>query len=270
MTGARINRQSPEPHPAERASGGGSTAGRLAGSPPLAADGTPASPRIVASGEGSLLVRIGGEISLENHRRVRRLTRWILDQAWPFLRNVHPAYATLLVEFDPLAIDLSHVETLLHRALAVLADLPEPPIRTVELPVCYGGAHGPDLSAVAAQCDLSEEEVVRRHAAGDYLVYFLGFSPGFPYLGGLEPLLAAPRLAAPRRSVPAGSVAIGGAQTGVYPVASPGGWRLIGRTPVRLFDAAADPPALLEMGDCVRFVPITATEYELLEKESER
>ncbi|MGC9945891.1 MAG: 5-oxoprolinase subunit PxpB, partial [Bryobacteraceae bacterium] len=193
-------------------------------------------------------------ISPAAHADVLRLT--------PLLRsvrgvtNVHPAYASILIDFDPRAIRHAGVQ----RAAAELfaqtagATLPEP--RTVEIPVAYGGEDGPDLEEVAALTGHTAEEVVAIHAGAEYLVYFLGFSPGFPYLGGLPESIAAPRLETPRRRVAAGSVAIGGRQTGVYPMASPGGWRIIGRTALRLFDVAADPPVLLRMGDHVRFVPM--------------
>jgi inhibitor of KinA len=226
--------------------------------------------QIISASDSSVLVRFGEEISPAHHRQVRRLSRWLMEQDWPFVRNIHPAYATVLVSYDPLLADFEEVELRLCQALALLTEMPDPPQRTVELPVCYGGALGPDLAGVADHCGLTGDEVVRRHAAGEYLVYFLGFSPGFPYLGGLDGSLATPRLESPRHDVPAGSVAIGGSQTGVYPMRSPGGWRLIGRTPVPLFDPAADPPALLEMGDRVRFVPISMDEYTRLEKETER
>src|SRR5262249_55828790 len=133
-----------------------------------------------------------------------------------------------------------------------------PESRTIDIPVCYGGECGPDLEDVARHTGLAPAEVIARHSAVTYLVYFLGFSPGFPYLGGLAPELATPRLSAPRKRVPAGSVAIGGRQTGVYPVESPGGWRIIGRTDLRLFDPNAEPPALLRTGDSVRFVSVNA------------
>jgi KipI family sensor histidine kinase inhibitor len=128
--------------------------------------------------------------------------------------------------------------------------------RLVEIPVRYGGESGPDLADVARHAGLSEERVVELHSAGEYLVYFVGFATCFPYLGGLPPELATPRLAAPRKYVPAGSVAIGGSQAGIYPLGSPGGWRLIGRTPLQLFDPAVSPPPLLRMGDRVHFVPV--------------
>jgi len=168
--------------------------------------------------------------------------------------NVHPAYASILIDFDPLAIRHSGVERAAAELFAEAAAAPVPEPRLVEIPVVYGGEYGPDLEGVAALTGLTPDEVVAIHSGAEYLVYFLGFSPGFPYLGGMPESIAAPRLETPRRRVPAGSVAIGGRQTGVYPMASPGGWRIIGRTPLRLFDLAADPPVLLQMGDRVRFV----------------
>ena len=128
--------------------------------------------------------------------------------------------------------------------------------RLVEIPVTYGGEFGPDLHVVAAHSGLSAAEVVRRHSTAEYLVYFLGFQPGFAYLGGLDPQLATPRRSEPRLAVPAGSVAIGGAQTAIYPATSPGGWQLIGHTDLHLFDPAANPPSLLQAGDRVRFVAL--------------
>ena len=210
--------------------------------------------RIVDASDRSLLVVLGDTISLEVHSDVLRLTP--LLQAMCGVVNVHPAYASILVDFDPLATGRSDLEpaiAALH-ARAAAAPLPEP--RTVEIPVRYGGEYGPDLEDVAALSGRSPEQVVRLHSGADYLVYFLGFLPGFPYLGGMPESIAVPRLETPRRRVPAGSVAIGGRQTGVYPLASPGGWRIIGRTSLALFRPDADPPVLLRMGDHVKFVPI--------------
>jgi len=137
-----------------------------------------------------------------------------------------------------------------------LGQQPLPQARRVEIPVCYGGEWGPDLDFVARHAGLTTAEVIRRHAAAEYTVYMMGFLPGFPYLGGLDVSIAAPRLETPRRRVPAGSVGIAGEQTGIYPLASPGGWRLIGRTEVALFDLTARPPCLLAPGDQVQFIPI--------------
>jgi KipI family sensor histidine kinase inhibitor len=202
----------------------------------------------------SLLVSFGDEISLEAHRQVLRLVR-AFESLPAGILNLHPAYASLLIDFDPRRRTHDDVDALVRERMAASGLQAISDTRTIEIPVCYGGAFGPDLEDVARHTGLTAARVVELHASAQYLVYFLGFSPGFPYLGGLPPELATPRLAAPRKVVPAGSVAIGGSQTGVYPVESPGGWRIIGRTTLRLFDPAATPPALLNIGDTVRFVP---------------
>jgi KipI family sensor histidine kinase inhibitor len=173
-----------------------------------------------------------------------------------------PTYRSLMVHYDPLVLSSEAVAGLILDAAGHLPEDPREPISVVEIPVLYGGNEGPDLGDVAARAGLREEEVVELHTAGDYLVFMIGFMPGFPYLGGLAPAIATPRLATPRTVVPAGSVGIAGAQTGIYPAESPGGWRLIGRTPVRLFDARLDPPALLQAGDHLRFVPVSRAEYD--------
>jgi KipI family sensor histidine kinase inhibitor len=202
----------------------------------------------------SLLLSLGDEISFEAHLAVARLTRCL--QGVPGILNLHPAYTSLLVDFDPRRLSHPQVEALIEERIAAhSAELPPEP-RHVEIPVWYGGEFGPDLCDVARHTGLTEARVVELHAAAEYVVYFVGFSTCFPYLGGLPPELATPRLAAPRKNVPVGSVAIGGAQAGIYPLASPGGWRLIGRTQVKLFDVSASPPPLLRMGDRVRFVPV--------------
>jgi KipI family sensor histidine kinase inhibitor len=215
--------------------------------------------QFVYSSDRSLLLVLGDEISLGAHREVLRLTP--LLQAVRAVVNVHPAYASILIDFDPLEIGHRDLERAAAELYAQAAAAPLPVPRTMEIPVCYGGEYGPDLNDVAAMCGRSPDEVVAIHSGADYLVCFLGFSPGFPYLSGMPESIAASRLATPRRSVPAGSVAIGGRQTGVYPLASPGGWRLIGRTPLRLFQPLADPPVLLRMGDHVKFVPISKGDF---------
>lgn len=202
----------------------------------------------------SLLLSFGDEISFDAHLAVARLTRSL--EGVRGILNVHPAYTSVLVDFDPRLRSHAQVEALLRECIASQAEKATPEPRHVEIPVRYGGEFGPDLSDVARHTGLTEDRVVELHAAAEYLVYFVGFSTCFPYLGGLPPELATPRLAAPRKHVPVGSVAIGGAQAGIYPLASPGGWRLIGRTELKLFDLAASPPPLLRMGDRVRFVPV--------------
>jgi KipI family sensor histidine kinase inhibitor len=213
----------------------------------------------VPASDHSLLVRLGQEISLEHHRQVVRLLRLLQESAIPGVRDFSPAYSSILIRFNPLELTHAEVEARLRELWPKLesVELPEP--KRVEIPVSYGGEFGPDLEDVARHCGLSVEEVIALHSGAEYRVYFLGFAPGFAYLGGLAEALATPRLTKPRREVPAGSVGIAGQQTGVYPLATPGGWRLIGRTSLRLFDARREPMSLLEIGDLVRFVPAART-----------
>jgi inhibitor of KinA len=154
------------------------------------------------------------------------------------------------------------MQAALEAACADLAHAHLPPPRIVEIPVCYGGAFGPDLDDVAERHGLGSDDVVAIHTSGEYLVYMVGFMPGFAYLGGLDERIATPRRRSPRTAVPAGTVGIGGQQTGVYPLVSPGGWNLIGRTPLRIFDPARDEPTLLATGDRVRFRAIPLDEYQ--------
>jgi len=205
------------------------------------------------------MIWFGDEISMEAYRQVLRLTR-SLERVRGIL-NLHPAFASVLVDFDPRLRLHGEVEALIRERMEAGSEEQAAAERTVEIPVCYGGEYGPDLPDVARHCGLEPERVVELHAAADYLVYFVGFSTCFPYLGGLPPELATPRLSAPRKHVPVGSVAIGGHQGGIYPLASPGGWRLIGRTPLRLFDPQGSPPPLLRMGDRVRFVRIPKEQF---------
>lgn len=185
------------------------------------------------------------------------------------VRDVVEAFATVTVHFDPLAGDAGAIEAVL-RGLAEKATAPAgedslPPGHEIRLPVCYGGARGPDLADVARFAGCSEAEVVERHCRASYRVYMLGFQPGFAYMGAVDPRIAAPRREVPRVHVPAGSVGIAARQTGVYPVASPGGWQLVGQTPVRIFDMSRSDPFLLAAGDLVRFEPIDEASYDRLE-----
>ena len=186
------------------------------------------------------------------------------------VRDVVEAFATVTVHFDPVAGDVDEIEAVLRSvAEAVTAGAGEEPVvsprREIRLPVCYGGARGPDLADVARFARCSEEEVVERHSRASYRVYMLGFLPGFAYLGAVDPRIGAPRREEPRVHVPAGSVGIAARQTGVYPVGSPGGWQLVGQTPVRIFDMARPDPFLLAAGDLVRFEPIDEVSYARLE-----
>lgn len=203
----------------------------------------------------SLLVRFGESATPECFRAVTSFFQQLRSLADPRIRNIHPAYATVLIDFDPLRMSHEELAAIVEELLSRKSER-VPTSRVVEIPVCYGGEFGMDLPFVAEHAGLSAEEVIQLHSATRYLVHFLGFSPGFGYLGGLPKRLECPRLASPRKTVAAGSVGIAGAQTGVYPMDSPGGWRIIGRTPLRMFDAHADKPTRLEPGDTVQFLRI--------------
>ncbi|NJE53819.1 5-oxoprolinase subunit PxpB [Thermococcus sp. 21S9] len=212
-------------------------------------------------GDSALLVSFGEVIDEETNDRVHALARAIEKADFEWLVEVVPAYSSLAVIYEPELIDFEGVK----RAIQGLEFSAEKfKGRLVEIPVLYGGKYGPDLEFVAQYNGLTPEEVIEIHSKPVYRVYFLGFLPGFAYLGGMDERIATPRLEKPRLKVPAGSVGIAGKQTGIYPLESPGGWRLIGRTPLRLFDPSKEPPTLLQPGDRVKFVPIDEGEFEEL------
>jgi len=203
----------------------------------------------------SLVVRFAESATGECFRAVAAFFRELRSLADSRIRNIHPAYATVLIDFDPLRMSHEELTAIAERLLSHSSDAAWTS-RAVEIPVCYGGEFGVDLHFVAEHAGLSPQQVIELHSATRYLVHFLGFSPGFGYLGGLPKRLECPRMESPRENVRAGSLGIAGAQTGVYPVDSPGGWRIIGRTPMRMFDPLAETPTRLVPGDTVRFLPI--------------
>jgi KipI family sensor histidine kinase inhibitor len=222
-------------------------------------------------GETHLLLRFGTRIDAATNARVHAAAELLRAVELPGLVDLVPAYAALALHYDAAfwagrdgLPPWRHLADALDAVFAAPPPQPSASAAALTIPVCYGGEHGPDLDAVAAHCGLAPAEVVARHAGGDYRVAMLGFAPGFPYLIGLDAALHVPRRAAPRRRVPRGAVAIGGAQTGIYPAELPGGWQLVGRTPLALFDAAREPPCLLAPGDRVRFRAIDAGEFAAL------
>ncbi len=227
--------------------------------------GAPSRPRLHPSGDSLLLVELDTRMDPAVNRRAVAMAEVLRTAALPGVRDVVPAYACVGVHVDPLRLDAPALERAVAEAWDLTPDDAETESPLVEIPVCYGGDYGPDLDEVAAFARCSAADVVRRHTQTTYRVYMLGFLPGFAYLGVVDPSIAMPRRDAPRPAVPAGSVAIAGPQTGVYPSVSPGGWRLIGRTPWRMFDSARARSALLAAGDRVRFVPITVDEWTRFE-----
>ena len=220
-------------------------------------------------GEDALLLRLGNVIDPATNRRVHALAARIVAAAPPWLREVVPAYASLAVFVEGTDGDAEALadarDWLFAHADAPASTAASPDAAgeaaIIDIPVCYAPEYAPDLDALAAHAGLSRDAAIERHAGGDYRVAMIGFAPGFPYLLGLDPALAMPRLSTPRTRVPAGSVAIGGAQTGIYPRESPGGWHVIGRTPLTLFNAGTIPPALLLPGQRVRFRAIDAEAF---------
>jgi KipI family sensor histidine kinase inhibitor len=206
----------------------------------------------------SLLVYFDQQITLSAHHQVAKLLRLLESEPVDGIRNLHPAYCSLLVKFDPLKLSHDELETILSSYLSRLEEIHLPEPRQVEIPVSYGGEFGPDLDGVASLHGMTADQVVEMHSSAEYIVYFLGFVPGFAYLGGLPDALATPRLDVPRRKVPAGSLGLGGNHTGIYSFPTPGGWRLIGRTPVAMFQPDSSDMSKLSIGDRVRFKPIPA------------
>ena len=218
--------------------------------------------RFLPAGDAALTVEFGNRIALSLNRKVRALATALEKAALAGVVEVVPTYRSLTIYYDPLSLSLADLRHSVEGLLDRLEEIPLPAPRVVTIPTVYGGEFGPDLPSVARHCGLTEEQVIRLHTRPTYHVYMLGFTAGYPYLGGMSKRLTTPRLPSPRLRVPAGSVGIGGNQTGVYSVESPGGWRLIGRTPLTLFDPAWEVPVLIRPGDQVQFVRITPDEYE--------
>jgi inhibitor of KinA len=225
--------------------------------------------RFLDVGECGLAVELGNAIDEEVNTRVHLLAEAVRRVLPGKVQEVVPTYRSLLLFFDPFRIRRG---ALVRRVARLVEALPASPLqaarpRVVRVPVGYGGEHGPDLAYVAHHAGLTEEEVVAIHASVDCRVYMLGFTPGFPYLGGMSARIATPRLDSPRARIPAGTVGIAGAQTGIYPIESPGGWRLIGRTPLRLFDPRSRSPFLLAAGYRVRFEPVDDSRWREIERQ---
>lgn len=216
------------------------------------------------SGDSALNLVVSDEISTTASQKAARLAAAVRDSLIPGIVDVVPTYCSVMVCYDPCTLSASQLKTALEDKLQnVKGQLT--PGKTVEIPVAYGGEFGPDLDDVAALAGMSPEEVIAIHSSVDYPIAMLGFLPGFPYLAGLDPRLYTSRLETPRTSIPRGSVGIGGQQTGIYPLDCPGGWRIIGRTPVPLFDSTGTYPIPYQSGDSIRFIPISEKEFYQIE-----
>ena len=211
-------------------------------------------PKILPVGDSALLIRFGDEINLEINQRVHALDALLRAETVTGIIETVPAYSTMLIHYDPLGLTYENISEWVNAEMERVETSASRKPHRIEVPVRYGGTSGPDLEWVAAQHHLSIPTVVHLHTDRTYTVYMMGFTPGFPYMGKLHPSLITPRLDSPRTLVRAGSVAIAAEQTGIYPIDSPGGWRLIGWTPLRLFDPSSKAPFLLAPGDEVQFI----------------
>ena len=207
-------------------------------------------------GDSALLVVAGNSVSPQINSQVRGLITEIRKKDWPGIQEMVPSYSSLVIHFNPLVLSFSAIEGLICDVWDLAVSVEEKSVKIISVPILYGGNFGPDIDEVAELTGLSTEEVIEKHSGVNYLVYALGFSPGFPYLGGLDESLKCARLSSPRLNVPAGSVAIADLQTGIYPVASPGGWRIIGRTPIKIFDHLRNSPSIIDPGDFIKFEPL--------------
>lgn len=222
--------------------------------------------KIVAAGDSSLLIEFGNEINEKINRKITTIVQLMRDQHIEGVVDVIPAFCSLLINYDPRIVSFDDMRKRMQALVKMDLQAAGQRKRVFEIPVCYGGEYGPDMETIASHAGLSEEEVIQIHSSRDYLIYMLGFLPGFCYLGGLDERIHTPRLANPRMKIAAGSVGIGGSQTGIYPLDSPGGWQLMGMTPVKTYDPARKTPILLEAGDYIRFIPVDEKEYKRIKE----
>lgn len=222
--------------------------------------------RILTAGDSALLIEFGKEINPETNRKITAIVQLMREQHIEGIVDVIPAFCSLLINYDPRVLSYEELKERMENLLKMETKTETTRKRIFEIPVCYGGKYGPDIDNIAEHAGLSVNEVIKIHSSKDYLIYMLGFLPGFTYLGGLDERIHTPRLASPRLTIRAGSVGIGGSQTGIYPLDSPGGWQLMGLTPVRTYDPERQTPILVEAGDYIRFIPIDEEEFLRIQK----
>lgn len=214
-------------------------------------------------GDSAVVLQLGEDINQQTQEWVFAITLFLDEYSFEGLIEYVPAYTGVTLFYDPLLISYEEIIQNLEEMLEeIIIESDVSDTKIWDIPVFYGGESGPDLELVASHCGITKEELIRIHSQPEYLVHMIGFAPGFPYLGGMDGALETPRREQPRPRVSAGSVGIAGKQTGIYSIDSPGGWQIIGKTPVKLFDLEAEPPSMLKAGDKLRFVPITAAEFE--------
>ena len=222
-------------------------------------------PQFISASDRSILVKFGEEISDKIHQQVFIFYRFVLKKQIKGVINIHPAYASILFTLER-NVELIKTLTTIKRSWKTSTQTRIPKPGQVEIPVLYGGEFGEDMDRVSWHTGLNQGEIIQRHESGSYKVYFTGFSPGFPYIAGLDPSLSTPRLTTPRKQVPAGTVGIAGEQTGIYPLASPGGWNLIGQTPLKIFDWTHPLDLRVKMGDRIKFISISKKDFDRLKE----
>lgn len=226
-------------------------------------------PKIMVISDNSIIIEYPPAISEEINGNIRSVTKAIKSRLGDEIVDIIPAYHNIIIGYDCLAVD---PEVLCEKISVLVSGIEKSGAEEkeiVEIPVCYEEPYGLDMEDVCRIHNISKEELIRKHTKPEYLVYMIGFTPGFPYLGGMDESLATPRKKEPRSKIPAGSVGIAGSQTGVYPIASPGGWQIIGRTPLKLFDPYRENPVMIEAGQYIRYVSISAEEFEKIERSLE-
>ena len=222
--------------------------------------------KLLTAGDSSILLQFGNTIDPAINRKIAATVQLMREQHINGVTDVIPAFCSLLINYDPRVISYEQIKRRMEALVKIDVTAGDTRKRVFEIPVCYGGEYGPDIQNIADHAGLSVEEVIQIHTSRDYLIYMLGFLPGFTYLGGLDERIHTPRLDNPRIRIPAGSVGIGGSQTGIYPMDSPGGWQLMGMTPVKTYDPDREVPILVEAGDYIRFVAIDEDEFHRIKE----
>lgn len=222
--------------------------------------------KLLTAGDSSILLQFGNTIDPAINRKIAATVQLMREQHINGVTDVIPAFCSLLINYDPRVISYEQIKRRMEALVKIDVTAGDTRKRVFEIPVCYGGEYGPDIQNIADHAGMSVEEVIQIHTSRDYLIYMLGFLPGFTYLGGLDERIHTPRLANPRIRIPAGSVGIGGSQTGIYPMDSPGGWQLMGMTPVKTYDPDREVPILVEAGDYIRFVAIDEDEFHRIKE----
>ncbi|SHJ71395.1 5-oxoprolinase subunit PxpB [Paramaledivibacter caminithermalis] len=220
--------------------------------------------KFVPSGDSGLILEVGNEISKDINKKIRALGYCIEEKKLDEIIEIIPTYTTILIIYDSIKSSYKELVEKLNDIEKSINNIKLPPAEVIHIPTLYGGDYGMDLENVAKHNGLTRDEVIDIHSSPNYLVYMLGFTPGFTYLGGMSEKISTPRLEIPREKIPAGSVGIAGSQTGIYPIDSPGGWQIIGRTPLKLFDPERNPSVLLKAGQYLKFEPVNEEEYHTI------